>query len=190
MTVLTVGHSNHDAESFLNLLESADVEVLADVRTAPYSAYSNQFNQDPLKVLLKDRGIGYVFLGRELGGRPTGDEFYDEDGFVFYDRVAETGLFRSGLDRLLTGASDRRVALMCSEGHPAECHRHLMISRVLVEQESVDVEHVLPDGSILTAAELFEEQRPPVNLFGQEEMTWKSIRSVSRNTPLSSSSTS
>ena len=189
MTVLTIGHSNHDRERFAELVASADIEVIADVRTAPFSQYTPHFNQDPLKRSLAESKVGYVFLGRELGGRPTGGDFYDDEGHVFYDKVAATDLFRAGMDRLLAGAETHRVALMCGEGHPSECHRHLLVARVLVE-EGVKVEHLLADGDTLDASELLQSQRPEPTLFGQEEMSWRSIRLVLPNTPQRTSSES
>src|SRR5258708_26477844 len=90
LRVLTIGHSNHQVGHFLDLLKSYAVQVVADTRSYPYSEYATQFDQKPLKMALQADGIRYVFLGRELGGRPGGDEVYDDLGHVLYDRVAET----------------------------------------------------------------------------------------------------
>ena len=187
--ILSIGHSNHTEEKFLELLRATRVEVVADVRSVPISAYCPHFNQERLRQTLDDAGIGYVFLGDELGGRPDGDKYYDEDNRVRYDAVAESDIFRRGLERLLEGAKKYRVAMMCSEGSPAQCHRHLLISRVL-EIQGVSVTHVLPDGSTQSAVEILEADQPPPSLFGQEEQPWISIQSVSRSTPPRSSSVS
>ena len=187
--ILSIGHSNHTEQKFLDLLKAAHIDVVADVRSMPVSSYSPHFNREPLRQTLKAAGIGYVFLGDELGGRPHGDEFYDEEDRVRYDLVAESRSFRNGLERLLDGAVNHHVAMMCSEGSPAQCHRHLLISRVL-EIQGVPVAHVLPDGSTQSAVEILEADRPPPSLFGQEEQPWISIQSVSRSTPPRSSSVS
>ena len=100
LIVYSIGHSNHTIERLLELLEQHGIEVVADVRTAPFSRYSSQFNKDALASSLKRHEVGYVFLGRELGGRPDGDEYYDEEGHVRYDRLSQSELFRSGLERL------------------------------------------------------------------------------------------
>lgn len=115
LSLLTVGHSNHSFERFLELLEEQGVEVLVDVRSNPYSRFASQFNRDPLAEAVKRAGIKYVFLGRELGGRPDGDEFYDDDGHVLYGRVSRSPLFLAGIDRLERGLGQHRVAIMCSE---------------------------------------------------------------------------
>src|SRR5260370_22867935 len=103
LRVLTIGHSNHQVEHFLDLLKSHSVQVVADTRSYLYSEYATQFDQKPLKMAPEADGIRYVFLGRELGGRPDGDEFYDDQGHVLYDRVAETELFQEGVLRLERG---------------------------------------------------------------------------------------
>ena len=187
--ILSIGHSNHTEEKFLELLSASRIEVLADVRSVPISAYCPHFNQERLRQTLDDSGIGYVFLGGELGGRPDGDRYYDEDNRVRYDAVAESDIFRRGLERLLEGAKKYRVAMMCSEGSPTHCHRHLLISRVL-EIDGIPVTHVLPDGNTRSAADILEADRPTPTLFGQGEQPWISIQSVSRSTAPKSSSAS
>jgi uncharacterized protein (DUF488 family) len=101
--VFTIGHSNHAPEDFLSLLKEQGVQVIADVRSQPYSKYATQFDQGPLKLAVQEAGVRYLYLGRELGGRPDGDEFYDSDGHFLYDRVAATSLFQEGLSRLERG---------------------------------------------------------------------------------------
>lgn len=117
--IYSVGHSNHSSEELIDLLTQHEVQVIADVRTQPFSRYSPQFNRDPLRESLKDHGIGYVFLGRELGGRPDGDHYYDHEGHVRYDRLSQSDLFLAGLERLIEGSRSQRVAMLCSEGDPA-----------------------------------------------------------------------
>ncbi len=189
MQVHTIGHSNHDLGTFVELLRAAGIDAVADVRSAPWSRYAAQFNQEPLRTGLADAGITYAFLGHELGGRPTDPDCYGSDGHVLYDVVATKPWFRAGLERLRRGAAERHVAVMCSEGDPADCHRHRLIARVLTA-EGAEVVHLLPDHTTITAAELFERQRPPVTLFGEQEMTWRSVRSVSPATAQRSSSPS
>ena len=70
MVIYTVGHSTHTAEDFLRLLAAHQIDVVADVRSRPYSHYNPHFNRDALKNLLHEAGVRYLFLGRELGGNP------------------------------------------------------------------------------------------------------------------------
>lgn len=145
-SVLTIGHSNHPVAAFVELLRAHGVDAVADVRTSPWSRYQPDFNKDALGAALKAAGIAYVFLGRELGGRPEDPACY-VDGRVRYDLVARTETFREGMDRLLRGAASRRVALMCAEKEPLDCHRTLLVSRAL-EREGVAVRHIHADGRL------------------------------------------
>ena len=145
-TVFTVGHSNHSIERFEELLHTYGVTAVADVRSAPYSRFSPQFNKEDLAAWLHDTGIAYVFLGRELGGR-SGDPSDYEDGRVRYDRLVAKPTFESGIERVLRGASVERIALLCTEREPLDCHRTLLVARVLAER-GVHVEHILADGAL------------------------------------------
>ena len=184
----SVGHSNHDLTKLLQLVRSQGIEVVADVRTSPFSRYSPQFNRESLTRELRAFGIGYVFLGKELGGRPDGTQYYDDEGHVRYDRLAESDLFEAGLVRLLQGAREHRVAMLCSEADPAQCHRHLLIARVL-DSRGVRVTHIEADGSVTTYSEVAERTPIQRTLFdGEEESQWRSPLSVLQSTPPSPSS--
>jgi len=80
----TIGHSNHDQEHFCTLLQQHRIDVLADVRSQPYSRYTPHFNAEERKAALATHGIRYVFLGDQLGGRPRDPQHYDEQGRALY----------------------------------------------------------------------------------------------------------
>lgn len=153
--VLTIGHSSHSMERFLELLRGAGVTAVADVRSAPYSRHVPQFNHDPLKTALNGAGLAYVHLGKTLGGRPRDPSQY-RSGVVDYEVIAATPAFRSGLQRVLDGTATHRVALMCAEADPLECHRCLLVARALAAR-GVPVRHVLADGSTSTQAEIEDQ---------------------------------
>ena len=71
-TVYTIGYSPHSPDDFLCILQKYAVTVLADVRSAHYSSYRQEFNYRNLKKILPEQGIRYVFLGRELGAQRGG----------------------------------------------------------------------------------------------------------------------
>jgi uncharacterized protein (DUF488 family) len=77
-SVWTIGHSKHEAQALLDLLQANGIQVLVDVRTAPYSKMAPQFNQAALSNSLSEAGIRYLHMGNELGGRPDGDQMYDD----------------------------------------------------------------------------------------------------------------
>jgi uncharacterized protein (DUF488 family) len=180
-TIQTIGHSNHSADHFLQLLKSHQIEVVVDTRSQPYSNYATHFDQAPLKQSLATNGLQYLYLGRELGGRPEGNEYYDAKGHVLYHRVAESELFLQGLARLESGMQKFRIALLCAEENPAHCHRRLLISRVLIER-GIRVDHIRGDGRLQSESDLAlenGEQTSQGSLFqGPERQEWKSIASV------------
>jgi hypothetical protein len=51
----------------------------------------------------------------------------------------------NGIDRLIKGSMTEQIAVMCSEGEPLNCHRTVLIARVLTEY-GITVEHVHGDG--------------------------------------------
>ena len=190
----SIGHSTQSLDDLVRLLNLYDIEVVADVRTAPYSRFNPQFNRHDLDHGLRDQGLQYVFLGKELGGRPEGDEFYDPDGHALYGRMAETQEFKAGLNRLLEGGSQYRVAMMCSEEDPTDCHRFLLITRVLHTQ-GVKVTHIRGDGNMQRTENIASfgdwsegKLEQPSLLDETVRSPWRSTRSVSPRREQQSSS--
>lgn len=182
--LFTIGHSNHAMERFLALLKQHAVTTLVDVRSSPSSQYATHFDSLVLQSAVEGAGIRYVFLGRELGGRPAGEEFYDEEGYVRYDQLARRPEFLAGIRRLESESGVHRLAIMCSEENPAECHRRLLIGRVLMER-GIGVDHIRGDGRVQSEEELAADERRgdgQLSLFPEPEgdAEWKSTRSVSR----------
>jgi uncharacterized protein (DUF488 family) len=177
--LLSVGHSNHELPDFLDLLRAAEVQVIADVRSSPWSRRLPQFNKTYLERVLPGHDIEYVFLGDSLGGRPGSTALYDDEGRVDYERVRETEAFQRGLDRLLLEAERRCVAMLCSEEDPLDCHRGLMIAPALI-QRGVSPLHLHKDGWLETSAELEarlleesgEAHRQDLPLFPPTEEEW------------------
>ncbi|HXJ00872.1 MAG TPA: DUF488 domain-containing protein [Micropepsaceae bacterium] len=149
--IFTIGHSNHTSARFLDLLRAHGITALADVRSAPHSRWASQFNKEALAAALAENGIAYVYLGKELGGRPKDPTLLNADK-PDYAAIAQTDLFRAGIARLLEGAKTYRVAVMCAERDPVECHRFRLIARHLATRD-VPVTHILADGKMETQAE-------------------------------------
>lgn len=144
--VLTIGHSSLDYESFIALLRRERVTAIADVRSSPYSRIFEHFNRERLKQELKADGISYAFLGDELGGRPPEPSFYC-NGIANYEIMAESERFQRGINRVISGAAKYRIALMCSEHNPLDCHRCLLVGRALFENGIV-VRHIIGDRTV------------------------------------------
>ncbi|MFM9842409.1 MAG: DUF488 family protein [Dongiaceae bacterium] len=172
-TVYTIGHSNHPRERFAALLRGAEITALADVRSTPFSRRHPQFSKPVLAAALRQEGIAYAYLGEELGGMRK-DPALLRGGAPDYDKIAATESFQHGLDRVIDGAGRHRIALMCAEREPLDCHRFLLVSRHLALR-GTRINHILGDGSIeahddtlrrllakthLDAGELFAEGTP------------------------------
>jgi len=147
--VYTIGHSTHPFAEFVALLRGSAISAIADVRSAPYSRWQPQFNSRVLRKQLAEHDIAYVFLGAELGGRGTDDSVFDQYGRVQYGLIANSPLFQEGLRRVQFGRMRMRLALMCTERDPIDCHRGLLISRVLVAA-GTDVLHIHTSGQTET----------------------------------------
>jgi uncharacterized protein (DUF488 family) len=132
----------------MRLLLMHGIEAVADVRSTPYSRRNLQYDRDILKSTLKSVDIAYVFLGKELGARSDDPRCY-RNGKVDYELLARTEAFQSGLERVRKGAEAHRVALMCAEKDPLDCHRTILVARKLAEQ-GLPVTHILSDGSLET----------------------------------------
>jgi uncharacterized protein (DUF488 family) len=156
--VWTIGHSNQTIESLLATLATNDIEVVADLRSSPYSRYSPQFNQDLLRIALLRSGIRYIFLGAELGGRPSDARLYDGEGYVRYDLVSQADAYRVAVERLKGGASEYRVALLCGEEDPISCHRRRLVGRTLADGGFRSL-HIRADGRVESEAEVAARER-------------------------------
>jgi len=186
--VWTVGHSNHDLDGFCALLKTERIEFVIDVRSYPYSRFAPQFDREELAVAMRARGTGYLFLGEALGGRPEAGDEYDADGHALYGPMAERSAFQAAIERVLNGAARYRLALMCSEGDPTDCHRRLLIGRVLTAR-GVELRHILADGRIKAELEVsLPGEGGAQSSLLPEEVPWRSTRSVSHRARLSASS--
>ena len=144
--VQTVGHSNQTSKEFLDLLQNANVEVIFDVRSSPYSRYTDQFNKEVLQQVLLKSGIDYVYAGQELGARRSEPECYDGP-VASYSLIRECQSYKSGIQAVLELSSQKSVCLMCSEKDPITCHRMILIAPTLISY-GVGVEHILSGGMI------------------------------------------
>jgi len=191
--VYTVGHSAHSYEEFAVLLVSQRIQVVVDTRSAPYSRYAPQFDREILQKSLALSSVKYLFLGGELGGRPSNSAYYDTQGHVLYSRITRDPAFVSGIERLERGIAEFRVALMCGEEDPAHCHRRLLVGRVLAEHGH-QMLHIRANTELQTDAEVAAASgKSLVNaqpaLFAElDEDQWRSTASVSpKRAPANSS---
>ena len=176
-TVFSIGHGNKTIEEFILELHSYDIQFLIDIRSKPYSKFSQHFSQQPLKALVEKEHIRYVYMGKELGGLPTHDySCFTRDGKVDYDKLKEKDFFREGLQRLLNANSQGiKVCIMCSESDPKICHRSKLIGEEL-KKNGITLQHIIGISKIKTQNQVISELTKGlglVNLFGEESLTSK-----------------
>ena len=164
--IFTIGHSNSDVSTFLKLLKDNSIQVVVDVRSAPYSRYVPQFNKKEIESALTAAGFKYIFMGDAIGGKPTDQQFIGLNGKVNYGKLAESEKFQLGLNRLSRGIHDNwLIVLMCAEEDPFKCHRHLLIANELELNRNVSVWHIRSDGSRIRAKKHLEEYNGQLRLF-------------------------
>lgn len=146
--VLTIGHSTRALDDLIGLLRTHGVARLVDVRAFPRSRRHPQFNIDTLPASLAAAGIAYTHL-QVLGGRrparpDSRNMAWREPGFRGYADYMETPPFEHGLNALLDLAGGQRVAVMCAEAMPWQCHRSLIADALVAR--GVRVEHIMGPG--------------------------------------------
>lgn len=173
--IYTIGHSTHPLEEFTDLLRQHKIDTLIDVRTTPASNYNPQFKKEVLQSALSRLNIKYLHFGDEFGARQNDRSVLDDEGVVNFELVQKTYNFQMGMERVDIGVSrGYRIALMCAEADPLECHRFSMISRP-ISQIGINVIHILKNGDTVSHDELeaemlknYEKKLPVPSLFEPE----------------------
>jgi uncharacterized protein (DUF488 family) len=129
-TIYTIGHSTHSLEEFLNMLQSFDIKILADIRSLPGSRKYPQFNKEDLKISLENTGIQYLHMA-DLGGRrkvkkDSKNNRWNNDSFRGYADYMETEEFKTAVIKLEDIAIKKPTAYMCSEAVWWRCHRSMV----------------------------------------------------------------
>lgn len=153
--LFTIGHSTHPIETFLGLLATHEIVLLADVRSYPSSRRWPQFNQAELQRALEAVVIGYRWCSA-LGGRrhsrrtASPHRAWEHPAFRSYADYTETPEFETGLAELVTAARQVTTAIMCSEGLWWRCHRRIISDHLTAH--GWEVMHVMPDGKLVAHA--------------------------------------
>jgi uncharacterized protein (DUF488 family) len=144
--IFTIGYAPHTLDSFFDVVQKHKINVIADVRSSPYSKFKADFNQNVLDNFLKTKQIRYVFFGDVWGARIDDRECY-VDGNVDFNLVAQSQKFKDGMLRIIKGMENFRIALMCAEKDPLTCHRAILISRN-IQLSGIGVQHILAEGNL------------------------------------------
>jgi uncharacterized protein (DUF488 family) len=170
--IYTVGHSTHQLDYFLELLQEYSVNCIVDVRSVAASGYNPQYNKEPLSNFLKNNRITYLHFAEEFGARHNDPDLLDEDGKVDFEKVRKSWNFKKGIERLWQGINKKfTIALMCSESDPLDCHRFSMVS-IALEKDGFEVKHILKDKTLKSNTDLeiqllkkYDKKIPKTDIF-------------------------
>ncbi|MDI6735775.1 MAG: DUF488 domain-containing protein [bacterium] len=164
--IFSIGHSNHSLEGFIKLLRLHQIQILVDVRSAPYCKYATWFNKNELAQAIEENGMEYLYLGKGLGGYPSNPEYITPTGKIDYKKYALSEEYQTALQFLIEESAGKKTAIMCAEANPRQCHRHLLITKSLLEKE-IAVVHILSDGSLnYPQLDEFNQEVEQLSLFG------------------------
>jgi len=152
--IYTIGSSIHTIENFISILSRYKINAIADVRSVPYSQHTPQFNKEILANILKGRSIHYLDFSKEFGARRKEDTAYTNNR-VDFKKVIKLPDFIKGIERIDAGIhKGYKIVLLCTEKNPLDCHRFSLVSKGLVENLDIDIDHILFDGEILNQFDL------------------------------------
>ena len=175
-TIFSIGHGARKLEDFISLLKKYHIRYVIDVRSKPRSRFHPHFNREALTLHLKEVCIKYVFMGEQLGGIPKDNQCYDEEGRVDYDKIKNKAFFHEGIERIKTAYSKKlKVACMCSELSPCECHRSKLIGDYL-QSLGIEMQHIDKKGDIRTQNDVMNEVlgSTELDLFSENNQKLKS----------------
>jgi uncharacterized protein (DUF488 family) len=181
--IYTIGYGAREIADFITVLQTNQIAYLIDVRSKPYSRYKPDFSKQALEQHLTQNNIRYVYMGDVLGGMPDDPDCYDENGKVVYDKVAQKAFYQEGIGRLQSAwEQELRVAIMCSEGKPENCHRTKLISKTLIAQ-NIPVSHIDEKDQLIRQEEaLLRLNKNQPSLFGDSFFQHTSRKSYQEET--------
>ncbi len=128
--IWTIGHSTNTFEKFIQIIESFDIEIIADVRSLPGSRKFPQFNKENLAISLPEKSINYIHIpnlgGRRKVNKDSRNTAWRHPSFRGYADYMGTQNFIDGIDELLSIAEKMRTAVMCAEALWWRCHRSMI----------------------------------------------------------------
>jgi uncharacterized protein (DUF488 family) len=131
-TLLSIGYQGRTSETLLSMLSEAGVSILVDVRLTPMSRQPG-LSKRRLADSLAELGIGYRHLpalGNPRANR-EGLRRGEPSSRAAYEAVLESVDGRAALDELAALLSEHRIALLCFELDPANCHRQRVSDALL-----------------------------------------------------------
>jgi uncharacterized protein (DUF488 family) len=153
----TIGHSTRPLGTFVDLLKSADIRLVVDVRTIPRSRSNPQYNSDAFAASLATFKIEYEHVAslgglrsRQRGVPSSANAFWQNESFHNYADYAMGEDFQSGLTQLRQLGRSARSAIMCAEILWWQCHRRIISDYLIAAGETVF--HILGPDQVTQAS--------------------------------------
>lgn len=142
LRLFSIGHGRRDLAAFLELVLARSIDTVVDVRAQPASRRFPHFAERALADALREAGIGYVWEGEALGGKRKASpdsphSALKVDAFRGYAEHMASRSFQAAAKRVLARAATERVAFLCAEHFPTDCHRRFLADWLVVQGASV-----------------------------------------------------
>jgi uncharacterized protein (DUF488 family) len=142
-TLVSIGYEGKTVGDLVAQLLEQDVRVLVDVRLTPLSRKPG-LSKMKLSEALAAVGIGYVHhraLGNPKDNR-AGFRAGKPASLTRYREVLDTAAATDALAHVSELLDGGAVALLCFEHDHAECHRNIVVHRLLEARPNAAVVHV------------------------------------------------
>lgn len=142
-TLVSIGYEGRTVSDLVAQLLDQDVRVLVDVRLTPLSRKPG-LSKTKLAEALAAAGIRYVHhraLGNPKDNR-AGFRAGDPESRTRYREVLDTAAATTALAHVCELLDGGVVALLCFEHDHVECHRGIVVDRLLEARPGAAVVHV------------------------------------------------
>lgn len=129
--IYSVGYEGMSVGGLAELLAQSGVKVLVDVRLNAISRRPG-FSKKALDAAMQAAGIEYRHE-RDLGNPQDNRDAFrsgDEVGREEMRKRLNNGS-RDALDRVIDLARSTKIAVMCVERDPSQCHRHVIVEMMV-----------------------------------------------------------
>ena len=176
--IFTIGYSGFSIEEFIKSLKQYNIKVVIDVRSSAYSERYPDYNKPNIENILKANRIYYRNYVTEFGARQDDLSFYNEDGYLDFEKFSKSEQFQLGIKKICNSIEQGyQVALMCAEIKPIQCHRTILVARTF-HAKGFKVIHIIPGGKYITQNQVEDEllntyfpQRGQLSLFSSSNIT-------------------
>lgn len=173
--LFSIGYSGFpNINDFIETLKASQIQILIDVRSHPYSSYFVDYDKEKLSDILKRNRIYYCNYARQFGARQEDRSFY-KGGRLDFELFSKSEQFLEGVSAVVK--SNANIVFMCSEKHPANCHRAILVTRAFSDL-GYPIIHLKPNGESLTQKDIEAElvdtyfpNRAQTSMFAEDNLS-------------------